>query len=69
MLCSDFHILTFIAGAMNFGVSVANNVEVTMSSAIPLANLAIVFAVAGATTIASAQSPSATCCISQGFVL
>ena len=52
---------TFIAGAINVGVSVANKVDVIISSAMPLLNLAIRFAVAGATTIASAQSPNATC--------
>jgi phosphopantothenoylcysteine synthetase/decarboxylase len=32
------YICTFIAGAINFGVSVASNVDVTKSSAIPTLN-------------------------------
>ena len=48
-------------GATNFGVVVASNVEVIKSSAIPTLNFAIVLAVAGATIIASAQSPNDTC--------
>ena len=55
------YIFTFIAGATNFGVVVASNVEVIKSSAIPTLNFAIVLAVAGATIIASAQSPNDTC--------
>ena len=61
------YIWTFIAGAINLGVSVASSVDVTISSAIPTLNLAIVLAVAGATTIQSAQSPNAICWMSSGF--
>ena len=50
-----------MAGAINVCVSVANKVDVIISSAIPTLNFAIVFAVAGATIITSAQSPNATC--------
>ena len=49
-------------GSLVIGIiSVAIKVYVRISSAIPTLNLAITLAVAGATTIASAQSPSAIC--------
>jgi hypothetical protein len=42
--------VVFIAGAISTGAVHARYVEVRKSSATPLANLAIAFAVAGATT-------------------
>ncbi len=47
---------TFIAGANATGACVASSTVVTMSSAIPVAAFAMMSAVAGAITIASALS-------------
>ena len=52
------HIRTFIAGAMRTGVSVASRSVEARSSALPVANLAIRSAVAGAITIRSAVRES-----------
>ena len=52
------HIRTFIAGAINTGLSVASRVVEARSPARPLAALAIRSAVAGATTTRSAERDS-----------
>ena len=48
----------FIAGAASTGLSAASSVEVARSSAMPCAILAMMSAVAGATTTISASCPS-----------
>ena len=58
------HMAAFIAGATRTGAVAASSVVETSSSAIPAAILASMFAVAGATTAASAHFASATCSIS-----
>ena len=52
------HIRVFIAGATSTGLSAAISVEVARSSAMPWAILAMMSAVAGATTTMSASCPS-----------
>ena len=47
--------LSFMEGASTTGASVASTVQVSGSSAIPQAILAMMFAVAGAITITSAS--------------
>ena len=54
----------FIAGATRIGAATASSVVESRSSAMPAAILASAFAVAGATTIASAHFASAMCSIS-----
>src|SRR5262245_1222101 len=55
------HMASFIAGATTTGQRAASSVAVTMSSERPAAIRPTTFAVAGATRISCAQSPSATC--------
>ena len=55
------NIVLSIAGATASGACVASAVSVTMLSPIPCASLAMVVALAGATSSASARRPSATC--------
>ncbi len=62
------HIRTFIAGAISTGLSVASRVVEARSSARPLAALAIRSAVAGATTIRSAERDSSIWPISASSV-
>src|SRR6056297_613885 len=62
------HIRTFIAGASSTGVSVASRSVEARSSARPCAILAIRSAVAGATTIRSAERLSSICPISASSV-
>ena len=59
------HILSFIAGTMMMGLRAAqeHRVVVSASSAIPAAILPITLAVAGATTIRSAQSGREICSV------
>ena len=52
-----------IAGARTTRLRVARSIQVSKSSASPLAALAMTLAVAGATTIASQFSANATCSI------
>ena len=59
-----FHMFTFMAGASSTGARVASATVVTRSSASPCASGASVWAVAGATTKASAQSARAMWSIS-----
>ena len=53
-VASSSYILQFIAGQMSFCALDARYVVVSISSAMPCANFAIIFAVAGATTKISA---------------
>ena len=55
------HISVCIAGAMTSGAVEARTVLPRRSSAMPAASFAIVFAVAGAITMRSADWPIATC--------
>ncbi len=55
------HISVCIAGAITRGAVLARIVLPSRSSAWPVAIFAMVFAVAGATTISSAAWPIATC--------
>ena len=55
------HIPVCIAGARTSGQVASSNVDVSRSSAMPCASLAITFAVAGATTAMSASWASRTC--------
>ena len=55
------YMAVFMAGAMIFGALLASTVVVSMSSAMPWANFAITFAVAGAIIIRSAFLAKATC--------
>jgi hypothetical protein len=57
-----------MAGAKRTGACVAMTVVDSISSAMPLAILPIIFAVAGATTIMSAFSAKEICFISYSFV-
>jgi len=52
---------SFMAGASTSGPRAASTVALTMSSARPSASLAMVLAVAGASSSSCAQSPSWTC--------
>ncbi len=62
------HIRTFIAGAISTGLSVASKAVVARSSAMPLAILAMMSALAGATTSRSAARLSWICPISLSSV-
>ena len=62
------YILSFIAGAMSTGQVMARNVVERASSAMPLAILPMLFAVAGATIIRSAQSGSEICSVEWSLV-
>ena len=62
------HIRVFIAGANSLGWSAAISVEVARSSAMPCAILAMMSAVAGATTAISASCPSLMWAISLSAV-
>src|SRR5205823_3660151 len=59
------HMRLFIAGAKTTGHAAAQIIKLTRSSHSPCATLAIMFAVAGATSIRSACSVSAMCCGSE----
>ena len=58
------HMFTFMAGARMMGALVASTEQVSMSSAMPAASLAMTLAVAGAMTTTSARSARAMCSIS-----
>ena len=58
----------FIAGAISTGQVIANTVVVNISSAIPAANFAITFAVAGAITQSDAFFASDICSTSNVFL-
>ena len=57
------YILVSIAGAMTTGALVASTVQHSISSEIPAASLAMILAVAGATTTMSADLARETCSI------
>ncbi len=58
------HMFTFMAGARMTGALVASTEQVSMSSAMPAASLAMTLAVAGAMTTTLARSARAMCSIS-----
>ena len=60
-VASAVHMPVFMAGATSTGAFVASTVVLSMSSAMPQAILARIFAVAGAITNTSASLASATC--------
>ncbi len=60
--CSNMFV--FIAGAMSTGARVARYIELRKSSAMPLANLPMMFAVAGATTSSAIPDASEMCSMS-----
>ena len=59
-VASSSYMAVFIAGATSLGASDASHVVESMSSAMPRANFAMTFAVAGATTKTSASFARAT---------